>query len=44
MKKILILCLAICFSAAAVGTCLAAEKATVAECVAKSKLAAKMLL
>ena len=44
MKKILILCLAICFSAVTVGTCLADEKATVAECVAQSKLAAKMLL
>ena len=44
MKKLLMLCLAGCLSLAVSGTCLASERATVAECIEKSKLAAEMIL
>ena len=44
MKKLLMLFLAGCLTVTAAGTCLATERATVAECIEKSRLAAEMLL
>lgn len=44
MKKLLMLCLAGCFCLVATGTCLAEDRATVAECIEQSKLAAEMIL
>jgi signal transduction histidine kinase len=44
MKKLLMLCLAICISLVVTGTCLAGQKSTVAECIEQSKLAAEMIL
>ena len=44
MKKLLMLVLAGCLTLATAGTSLAEDRATVAECIEKSKLAAEMLL